>query len=378
MNNNVQKIQISGIRRFFNKVADYPDAISLTLGEPDFRVPNRIKEAMVNAIMNDKNSYTPNMGLIQLRTAIRSYLSKMEISYKEEEICITVGGSEGLFSILNALINPGDKIVIPNPSYPAYASIATLLGANILDCELNDDFTINMESLKKVIEEEKPKLLVLSYPSNPTGAVLSKGQRDQLYNLIKDNNTIVVSDEIYCSIYFEAEYYSLAQHEDIKNKVILVGGFSKMFSMTGLRVGYVCAEKEFMDQIVKVHQYCVSCAPAASQWGAMEGLNTSMEHIKRVNESFINRRDYLYEGLKSFGMDVTIPKGAFYMFPSIKKFNMSSEEFCDALLKEGKVAVVPGDAFGIRGEGFVRISYSYSEEDLKNGLNRLEKWIKAY
>jgi aminotransferase len=375
MNNNVQKIQISGIRRFSNKVADYPDAISLTLGEPDFKVPEKIKEAMVNAILNNKNSYTSNMGIPQLRKAISDYLGKMEIDYDSEEICITVGGSEGLFAVLNALINSGDKIVIPNPSYPAYASIATLLGAKVLDCDLKDDFTIDIESLKKILEEEKPKLLILSYPSNPTGAVLSKEQRDQLYKLIKENDTIVISDEIYCSIYFGEEYYSIAQYIDIKDKLVLVGGFSKMFSMTGLRIGFMCAQKELMDQMIKVHQYCVSCAPSVAQWGALEGLNNCMEHIHIVNNSFIYRRDYLYNRLKALGMEVNLPMGAFYMFPSIKKFNMSSEDFCDRLLKEGKVAIIPGNAFGTKGEGFARISYSYSEDDLKNGLDRLEKWI---
>jgi aminotransferase len=375
VNNNVEKIQISGIRRFSNKVVNYPDAISLTLGEPDFKVPNSIKEAMAKAIMGDRNSYTPNMGIIELRRAITNNLYAMNINYSPEEICVTVGGSEGLFSVLNALVNPGDKILIPNPSYPAYASIATILGAEIIDCDLHSDFTLNIDSLKKSIEELKPKMLILSFPSNPTGAVLSKEQSEELHQLIKENDILVLSDEMYCSIYFEEKYYSIAQYEDIKEKIILVGGFSKMFSMTGLRVGYVCAEKILMEQIVKIHQYCVSCAPTVSQFGALEGLENCMEHIKLVNQSFIARRDYVYNRLKSLNMEVALPLGAFYIFPSIKKFNMKSEEFCDLLLKEGKVAVVPGSAFGTKGEGFVRISYSYSEDKLKSALDRLDAWI---
>jgi aminotransferase len=375
MNNNVQKIQISGIRRFFNKVSLYPDAISLTLGQPDFNVPENIKEKMVEAIIKDKNTYTPNMGIEELRAAISNYLSNMNIYYDVEEICVSVGGSEALFSTLGALINPGDKVLIPDPAYPAYESITTLLGGNVLTYSLDGDFQFNIKSIEKQIVEEKPKLMILSYPSNPTGATLSGEQKDGLFKIIKDNDILVLSDEIYCSICFEKEYHSIAQYEDIKDKIILVGGFSKMFSMTGLRVGYICTSKLIMSEIVKVHQYAVSCAPSVSQWGALEGLKNSMPHVERMKESFIKRRDYVYERLVSMGMKVNLPKGAFYIFPDIYNYNMKSDAFCDELLKSGKVAVVPGSAFGRRGEGYIRISYSYSLKDLENAMDRFEKWI---
>lgn len=375
MNNNVQKIQISGIRRFFNKVSLYPDAISLTLGQPDFNVPQNIKEKMIESIIKDKNTYTPNMGIVELRTEISNYLSNMHIYYDVDEICISVGGSEALFSTLNALVNPGDKVLIPDPAYPAYESIATLLGANVLTYALDEDFQINIESLKKQIAEEKPKLMILSYPSNPTGATLSKEQKEGLYKIIKENDLLVLSDEIYCTICFEEDYHSIAQYEDIKDKIILVGGFSKMFSMTGLRVGYVCTHKPIMKEIAKVHQYAVSCAPSVSQWGALEGLKNSMQHVEIMKGRFIERRDYIYERLVSMDMKTNLPKGAFYIFPSISNFNMKSDDFCDELLKVGRVAVVPGSAFGSRGEGYIRISYSYSKEDLESAMKRLEKWI---
>jgi aminotransferase len=375
MNNNISKIEISGIRKFFNKVSQVPEALSLTLGQPDFNTPDRVKEAMVRAINENKTSYTSNMGLNELREQISSYLETMKIHYTPEEICITVGGSEGLFAVFNTLINRGDKVIIPDPAYPAYDSITKLLGGEVLSCELNEDFSLNLEVLEGLIRKENPKLLVLSYPSNPTGAALKKEDRNRLHDIIIKSGIYVISDEIYSAIYFEEEYYSLAQFSDIRDRVILVSGFSKMLSMTGLRIGYLCAVPELMKEIVKVHQYSVSCAPSISQWGAYEGLKSCLNDVEYMREQFYLRRDYVYQRLKSLGMEVNLPQGAFYIFPSIKGFKLSSEEFCDRLLREGKVAFVPGSAFGRRGEGNVRISYSYSQQMLETALNRFEGWI---
>lgn len=375
MNRNVEKIEISGIRKFYNKVAKVPGAISLTLGQPDFPVPEGIKKAIVRAIEENKTAYTANAGIVELRKEICSYLSTMDVIYNPEEVCITVGGSEGLFAVFNALVNPGDKVVVPNPAYPAYSSIVNLLGGEVVDCSLNSDFTLNIPELKRVILEQKPKVLVLSYPSNPTGAGMSKENRDELYSIIKDNDIIVITDEIYSALYFEENYYTVAQFYDIREKVILISGFSKMFSMTGLRIGYLCAASEFMSQIMKVHQYSVSSAPSIVQWGAYEGLKTCLDDVQIMREKFKIRRDYVYARLKSMGFEVELPAGAFYIFPSIEGFNMRSEEFCEKLLNEGKVALVPGNAFGNRGDGNVRISYSYSEEELVKALDRLERWI---
>ncbi|EJO5348704.1 aminotransferase class I/II-fold pyridoxal phosphate-dependent enzyme [Clostridium botulinum] len=371
----VQNIEISGIRKFYNKVSNYKDAISLTLGQPDFKVPNRIKEELINALKEDKTTYTSNAGLKDLRSEIGKYLKTMDINYNPEEICITVGGSEGLMCVFSTLLNEGDKILIPTPAYPAYENCIKLLGGKLVNYTLLEDFSIDFSALENTIKNEKPKAMVLSYPSNPTGAILSKEDSYKLYKIIKENNIIVISDEIYSSLCFEDKYYSIAQYDDIKEKIILVSGFSKMFSMTGLRIGYVCANDEFINSIIKVHQYNVSCAPSICQWGAYAGLKYCMEDVAYMKEEFMKRRDFVYNRLKYMGIDTYLPKGAFYIFPSIKKYNMTSEEFCERLLKEAKVAVVPGSAFGKMGEGYIRISYAYSMEELNEALNRMEAWL---
>ncbi|MFV3011960.1 pyridoxal phosphate-dependent aminotransferase [Clostridium botulinum] len=371
----VKNIEISGIRRFFNKVSNYKDVISLTLGQPDFKLPNRIKEELINSIQEDKTTYTANAGLKDLRLEIEKYLKTMDINYNWEEICITVGGSEGLMCVFSTLLNEGDKVLIPTPAYPAYESCVKLLGGEILNYKLKNDFSIDFLDLENIIKKEKPKVMVVSYPSNPTGAILSKEESCKLHKIIKENNIMVISDEMYASLCFEEKYYSIAQFEDIKDKVILVSGFSKMFSMTGLRIGYVCAKDEFINSIIKVHQYNVSCAPSICQWGAYAGLKYCMKDVDYMKEEFIKRRDFVYDRLKYMGIDTYLPNGAFYMFPSIKKYNMTSEEFCERLLKEAKVAIVPGSAFGEMGEGYIRISYAYSMEELNEALNRIEAWI---
>lgn len=371
----VKNIEISGIRRFFNKVSNYKDVISLTLGQPDFKLPNRIKEELVKSIEENKTTYTANAGLKDLRLEIEKYLKTMDINYNSEEICITVGGSEGLMCVFSTLLNEGDKVLIPTPAYPAYESCVKLLGGEILNYKLKNDFSIDFLDLENIIKKEKPKVMVLSYPSNPTGAILSKEESCKLHKIIKENNIIVISDEMYASLCFEEKYYSIAQFEDIKDKVILVSGFSKMFSMTGLRIGYVCANDEFINSIIKVHQYNVSCAPSICQWGAYAGLKYCMKDVDCMKEEFIKRRDFVYDRLKYMGIDTYLPNGAFYMFPSIKKYNMTSEEFCERLLKEAKVAIVPGSAFGEMGEGYIRISYAYSMEELNEALNRMEAWL---
>lgn len=376
ISNNVQSIEISGIRKFFNKVVNYPDAISLTLGQPDFNVPDKIKKAMIEAINENKTTYTSNAGILELREGISDYLKNQNINYHKDEICITVGGSEGLMDVFAALLNPSDKILIPTPAYPAYESCVKLIGAKIINYNLNSNFSINFEELESLISKEKPKAIVVSYPCNPTGAILSKEDNNKLHQIIRDNEIVAITDEMYSSLCFEDQYYSIAQFDDIKNKVIAVGGFSKMFSMTGLRIGYVCAVEGFMSAIMKVHQYNVSCAPSIVQWAACEGFKSCMDDVEYMRKEFIKRRDYLYNRFIKMGFESNVPMGAFYMFPSIKKFNMKSDEFCERLLKEAGVAVVPGSAFGIGGEGHMRISYAYSMEQLKEASDRIEKFLK--
>lgn len=373
--NNVNNVEISGIRKFFSKVSLVEGAISLTLGQPDFPVPKNIKKAMISAINENKTEYTANAGISELRHEISNLLGGMDINYLSDEIIVTVGGSEALLCTFAAFLNAGDKVLVPSPAYPAYESCVKLFGAQVVNYNLNTDFTINFEVLCKLINEENPKLLVVSYPSNPTGAALSLEERDKLCQILKDKNIYIISDEIYSSLCYE-KYYSIAQINELRDRVILVGGFSKMFSMTGLRVGYVCASNYIMDNIIKVHQYNVSCATTISQWGAYEGLISCMSDVENMKMEFENRKEYVYKRLSEMGLEVNRPKGAFYIFPSITKFSMSSEEFCNRLLYEGKVAVVPGSAFGTGGEGFIRISYSYSLEVLKEGLDRMEKWLE--
>ena len=377
ISNNVKSIEISGIRKFYNMVQTVPNVISLTLGQPDFPVPSRIKEALIEAIIKNKTEYTSNAGIIELRTEISKYLNNFGINYDKEEICITVGGSEALLSTFTALLNKGDKILIPTPGYPAYGSLVRLLGGEVINYTLQEDFSIDFQNLENLIIEHNPKVMVLSYPSNPTGAVLSNEERNKLYRVIKENKFIVITDEIYASLCYENEYYSIAQYEDIKEKVILISGFSKMFAMTGLRLGYVCASKEFMESIMKVHQYNVSCAPSIVQWAAVEGIKTCLDDVAIMRKEFIERRDYVYNRLKTMGFSVYLPKGAFYIFPSINGFNMTSEEFSMCLLKEAKVAVVPGSSFGVKGEGYFRLSYCYKMDSLKKALDKIEEWVKV-
>jgi len=374
MNNRVEKIQISGIRRFAEKVKKVDGAVSLTLGQPDFHVPKAVADGMIKAIKDGKTTYTSNAGIDELRKEICSYLKSFNINYEKEEVCITVGGSEALYSVLVALMNSGDKILIPSPAYPAYESISAMIGAEVINYKLNEDFSLDIKSIKYKLKDNNVKYLILSFPNNPTGAILSKEQRDQLIELIKRNDILVITDEMYASIIFD-DYYSVAQCSEIKDKIIYVSGFSKMFSMTGLRIGYVACSYKYIKEIMKVHQYGVSCAPSIAQYGALCGLKDSMDDVEKMKKSFERRKKYCMERLRKMNIEVVEPKGAFYIFPSVKKFNLSSEEFCEKLLNEGKVACVPGTAFGKLGEGYMRISYCYSDEILKEAFDRIEKFI---
>ena len=374
MNLNLKNVKISGIRKFYNEVKKIDGAISLTLGQPDFPVPKVVKEALINAVNEDKTVYTENAGILPLRKEISQYLMKRGIDYSADEICITVGGSEAIFTILTALINEGDNVLIPTPAYPAYENIVNILGGNVVSYGLNDDFSINIENLKALIKENQIKVLVLSLPSNPLGTILTKEEKDELIKIIANNNIFVVTDEIYESLIYE-EYYSVAEEKEILDKMIYISGFSKMFSMTGLRVGYFAAQKQLMDEIMKVHQYNVSCATSICQWAALEGLRNGLDDVENMRNVLRERKDYVISELRNMGLEVNEPKGAFYVFPSIKKFNMSSEEFCLKLLNEEKIACVPGSSFGIGGEGYIRISYCYSMEELKKALLGLKKFI---
>lgn len=374
MNENLKKVKISGIRKFYNEVQKIPGAISLTLGQPDFNLPISIKEGLINAIEDNKTTYTSNNGIMELRSEISRYLELRDINYDKDEICITVGGSEALFTLFTALINKNDKVLIPTPAYPAYESIVNLLGGKVVNYSLTDEFKINVQDIEHKIKNFKIKYLVLSLPSNPTGAIMSKEERDELVRIINENDITVISDEIYEALCFD-RYYSVAQANEIKNKIIYVSGFSKMFSMTGLRIGYYACSKDLMKEVIKVHQYNVSCAPSIAQYAVYNGLKYGLDDVIKMKHIFKERKELVVSRLKEMGLEVIVPNGAFYVFPSIKKFKMTSQEFALKLLKEEKVACVPGDAFGSGGEGYLRISYCYSDDELKEGLNRLERFI---
>ena len=374
MNENLSNVKISGIRKFYNEVQKVDGAISLTLGQPDFKLPAVIEEGLIRAIKENKTTYTSNLGIVELREEISKYLLNKDISYKDDEICITVGGSEALFNIFTALLNKGDKVLIPTPAYPAYESIVTILGGTVVNYSLDNEFKIDIEDIKNKIKDMNIKYLVLSLPSNPTGAILSEKEKKELVEIIKENDILVITDEIYESLCYD-EYYSVAQCDEIKDKIIYVGGFSKMFSMTGLRVGYYACCQELMNEIIKVHQYNVSCAPSICQWAVYNGLKYGLQDVSHMKEVFNKRKKLVVNKLKDIGLDVVIPQGAFYVFPSIKKFNIPSEEFALRLLHEEKVACVPGTAFGMGGEGYLRISYCYSDDELIEGLKRIERFI---
>lgn len=374
MNRNVSKIEISGIRKFFNLVNEVPDAISLTLGQPDFKTPESIKNGVIQAIKEDKTEYTSNAGILPLREEITRYLETLGINYNSDEVCITIGGSEGLYSVLSAVVDKGDKVLVPSIGYPAYESIVTVIDGEVINYNLNKDFTLDFSDIENKIIKHDIKLMVLSYPSNPTGALLSKEDRDRLADIIRKYNIVVVTDEIYGSLSYD-EYYSIAQIDDIKENIIYVSGFSKMFSMTGLRLGYICTTNNFMKEIMKVHQYNVSCAPSIIQWGVFNGFREALKNLEIMKKTFVDRRDFVYNRFVDMNIDVILPKGAFYIFPSIESLNISSQEFCRRLLFERKVACVPGNAFGKGGDKYFRISYCYSKEDLSKALDIIEDFI---
>ena len=374
MNENLDRVKISGIRKFYNEVQKVEGAISLTLGQPDFKLPTSIQEGLVSAIQENKTTYTSNAGIVELREEISKYLLTKEIAYEADEICITVGGSEALFNIFTALLNKDDKVLIPTPAYPAYESIVTILGGTVVNYSLDDEFKIDVKDIKNKIKDMNIKYLVLSLPSNPTGAILSKEEKDELIELIKENDILVITDEIYESLCYD-EYYSIAQCKEIKEKVIYVGGFSKMFSMTGLRIGYYACSQILMNEIIKIHQYNVSCAPSICQWAVYNGLKDGLKDVSHMKEVFRVRKDMVVGKLREMGLHVIEPKGAFYIFPDISSTGLSSEEFAEQLLLRQHVAVVPGTAFGECGKGFIRASYATSVDNISGALARIKNFL---
>ncbi len=378
INERVKQISVSGIRQFSNQLVHYPDAVNLTIGQPDFPTPESVKTAGMAAIANDMTGYSHNAGLIDLRNAVSQFFyDKYNFHYNaENEIIITIGASEAIDATFRAILTEGDEVILPAPMYTGYEPIITLLGAKVVYLDTSDtDFQPSAERLASLINE-KTKAVLFNFPSNPTGVTIEPAQMDALVDVLKQHEVFILTDEIYSENTFNGEHRSFASYSELRDRLFLIHGLSKSHSMTGWRIGFLLGPQEFMQHVIKIHQYNTVCAPLPSQYGAIEALTNGRDVPAAMNKEYIERRDYLYGRLIDMGIEVVKPNGAFYMFPSIKKFGMSSFDFATKLLKEGGLACVPGSAFSKYGEGYMRISYAYSMPVLVEGMNRLEAFIK--
>ena len=371
-------IQPSGIRKFFDIVSEMPDAISLGVGEPDFDTPWRIREEGIYTLEKGKTFYTSNSGLKDLKVEICKYLKrKVNVEYNfNNEVIVTVGGSEGIDIALRAMLDPGDEVLIPQPSYVSYLP-CTILADGVpvtIPLQEKNEFKLTAEELEAAITP-RTKVLVMPFPNNPTGSIMTKEDLQPIVNLVKKYDLFVISDEIYSELSYQGEHVSIASFEGMKERTILINGFSKGFAMTGWRLGYACGPKEIIEQMVKIHQFAIMCAPTNSQYAAVEALRNCEREVQEMREAYNQRRRFLMNEFKRLHIQCFEPFGAFYVFPCIKEFGMTSEEFAMRFLEEEKVAVVPGTAFGDCGEGFLRISYAYSIEELKVAFERLERFI---
>ncbi len=374
----VVDIQPSGIRKFFDIVSEMPDAISLGVGEPDFDTPWRIREEGIYTLEKGKTFYTSNSGLKELKIEICKYLKrKVNVEYNfNNEVIVTVGGSEGIDIALRAMLDPGDEVLIPQPSYVSYLPCTVLADGVPVTIPLQEknEFKLTAEELEAAITP-KTKVLVMPFPNNPTGSIMTKEDLEPVVEVVKKYDLFVISDEIYSELSYNGEHVSIASFEGMKERTILINGFSKGFAMTGWRLGYACGPKEIIEQMVKIHQFAIMCAPTNSQYAAVEALRNCDDEVQEMREAYNQRRRFLMNEFKRLHIQCFEPFGAFYVFPCIKEFGMTSEEFAMRFLEEEKVAVVPGTAFGDCGEGFLRISYAYSIEELKVAFERLERFI---
>lgn len=369
----------SGIRKFFDIVSEMKDAISLGVGEPDFDTPWHIRDEGIYALEKGKTFYTSNAGLKELREEICNYQKRHQnIDYNPlNEVIVTVGGSEAIDIGLRAIINAGDEVIIPQPSYVSYEPCAILAGAKPVTIALKaeNEFRLTPEELEAAITD-KTKVLILPYPNNPTGAVMGREDLEKIADIIIKNDIYVMSDEIYGALTYNGEHVSIASLEGMKERTILIDGFSKAFAMTGWRLGYACGPEHIIKQMTKIHQFAIMCAPTTSQYAAVEALKNGEDDVKAMRQEYNQRRRYLMNAFKEMGLECFEPFGAFYVFPCIKEFGMTSEEFATRFLEEERVAAVPGSAFGDSGEGFLRISYAYSLDNLKIAMERLKNFVE--
>jgi len=375
----VKQIKPSGIRKFFDIVNDMPDIISLGVGEPDFDTPWHIREEGIRSLKAGKTFYTSNAGLMELRKEIAIFNErKYGISYDPvHEILVTVGGSEAIDIALRALVEPGDEVIIPEPAFVSYVPCVQLAGGEpvIIPLKEENQFRLKPEELKQALSP-KTKVILLSYPNNPTGAVMEKEDLEAITDILIERDIVVISDEIYSELTYKSPHVSIASLPGMRERTIVINGFSKAYAMTGWRLGYALASAEIMEQMIKLHQFALMCSPTSSQYAAIRALKYGDEDVELMRSAYDQRRRFLLHELGKMGIPCFEPYGAFYIFPNISQFHMSSEEFATELIHRQKVAVVPGDAFGDCGEGFVRISYAYSIEELKVALERIERFIR--
>lgn len=378
LNEKITSIKPSGIRKFFDIVNEMQDAISLGVGEPDFDTPWHIRDEGIYTLEKGRTFYTSNAGLKELRVEISKYLDRrFHLQYDPlSEILITVGGSEGIDNAFRAMIDPGDEVLIPQPSYVSYEPCCILAGGVpvIIELKEEDQFRLTPEALEAAITP-KTKILVLPFPNNPTGAVMEKSDLEAIAEVIIKHDLFVLSDEIYAELCYLEEHTSIASLPGMRERTVVINGFSKSHAMTGWRLGYACGPKVIMDQVLKIHQFAIMCAPTNSQYAAVEAMRNGDEDVAMMREQYNQRRRFLMHEFERMGLQCFEPFGAFYIFPCIKEFGMPSDEFATRLLREEKVAVVPGTAFGDCGEGFLRISYAYSLDNLKVAIGRIEKFI---
>lgn len=379
LSNKIVQIQPSGIRKFFDIVGEMEGAISLGVGEPDFDTPWHIREEGIYSLEQGRTIYTSNSGLMELREEVCKYLHRrFQVSYNPKtEVMITVGGSEAIDIALRAMLDSGDEVLVPQPSYVSYVPCVTLADGVPVTIELQekDEFKLTRQQLLDNITD-KTKVLILPFPNNPTGSIMTYDDLKDIVDVIIEKDLYVISDEIYSELTYGSDHVSIASFPGMRERTILINGFSKSYAMTGWRLGYATGPEVILKQMLKIHQFAIMCAPTTSQYAAIEALRNGDSDVEMMRESYNERRRYLLKALRDIGFDCFEPYGAFYVFPSIKKFGMTSDEFANRLLQEEKLAVVPGTAFGDSGEGFLRISYAYSIDELKIALERLERFIK--
>ncbi|WP_455950538.1 aminotransferase class I/II-fold pyridoxal phosphate-dependent enzyme [Eubacterium sp.] len=375
----IKEVKPSGIRKFFDIVSEMKDAISLGVGEPDFDTPWHIREEGIYSLERGRTFYTSNAGLKELKVEISKYLErKINVLYDyHDEIMVTVGGSEAIDIAMRAMLDPGDEVLIPQPSYVSYLPCAQLIHAVPVIIELKEEnqFRLTKQELLDSITD-KTKMLVLPFPNNPTGAIMEREDLEEIAKVCVEKDIFVLSDEIYSELTYKEKHVSIASMPGMKERTVVINGFSKAFAMTGWRLGYAAAPKVILQQMLKIHQFAIMCAPTTSQYAAVDALKHGEHDVEKMTEAYNQRRRYLLHEFKEMGLDCFEPYGAFYVFPNIKRFGMTSEEFATRLLEEEKVAVVPGTAFGDCGEGFLRISYAYSLESLKVALARVRNFIE--